>query len=144
MASSNKIEYNVCLDIKAALDAKSIANVIIETARQPEAAVFVRVACVALRSNLESGSVPTGMRQADIVVDCYSYEHDDATGSALAGLVESVRDAIYDTAILTTLNTKSTYNTYYGLGGGDDLPDEQERYRIRSLIFSLVLKPEKA
>jgi len=144
MATSQAIEKNVCADLVALLTAASIANVITEHTDRPEAATFVIVRCINLRGNLAAGAIPSGMRQADIGVECFSHRDDDTAGAALNTLLASVRTAIYRTDIVAALNTASTYHTYYGLGTGDDLPDTEGRFRIRSLQFSLVLKPEKA
>lgn len=132
------------LDIKSLLDAADIDNVIIEHTRRPESATFVRIAVLSMRDNLDSGTIPSGMRMIDIAVEPYSHEDDDGDGSRLAALVENCREVIYDDGIVASLNTASTYNTYYGLAAGDDLPDVDERYRLRSIQFSLILKPEKA
>ena len=144
MATSQDIENTVIADVKAVLDAASIANVVSEAVAQPSEGAFVRVAVLNLRDMLDGGQIPAGMKLIDMAVEPHSYLHDDTAGTTLGALVASVRAAIYDSAILSTLNTASTYNTYYGLLAGDDLPDTEDRYRIRSIQFSLVLKPEKA
>jgi len=141
MASSQKIEYTVMADVAKVLTDGSISNVISEHEAQPEAATFVRVVCVNLRDNLDAGIIPSGMRTATISVECCSYQHDDTDGEDLHTLVGNVRTLIYDGAIVTTLNTASTYNTYYGLMAADDLPDVEDRYRIRAIQFDLILKP---
>lgn len=142
MATSQAIEQSVMGDIKKLLVDALIGNVIVATEQQPEAATFVRVAVLNLRGNLAGGNIPTGMRQIDMAVEVHSYMHDDTDGSALETLTASVRTAIYDSGIIATLNTKTTYNTYYGLSAGDDIPDVEDRYRLRSIQFSLILKPE--
>jgi len=143
-ATSQKIEYNVMADIEERLDDAGINNVITEHNDAPDAATYVRVICLNMRDILDGGTVPTGMRQADMAVECFSHRDDDTDGEDLHTLVESVRSAVYRDDILSLLNTLSTYNTYYGLLAGDDLPDEQDRFRIRSIQFSLILKPQKA
>ena len=144
MATSQKIEWNVQADVAAVLTAAGVTGVQAEPVALPESATFVRVRCVNLRDALADGNIPTGMYQADMAVECWSYSDDDLTGAALHTLLAAVRTALWDSAIITTLNTASTYNTYYGLLAGDTLPDTDGRYRLVSLIFSLILKPEKA
>lgn len=143
MATSQEIERNAIADVKAVLDAADINNVVAAHDRQPDAATFVRVACINLRDILDAGTIPSGMKQADMAVEPHSYEADDEDGSALDTLLAACRTAIYDGAIIATLNTASTYHTYYGLQAGDDLSDVEERYRLRSIQFSLIIKPEK-
>jgi hypothetical protein len=143
MAESQDIENNIRLDLKAILDAVPIANVITEDDERPEVAVFSKVLCVNLRGNLAGGTLPTGMYQADISLEAWSYEPDDTSGAALAARLKAMRDVILIDNILTTMNTTSTYNTYYGMLEGDSLPDQDGNYRIRGFFFSLVMKPEK-
>lgn len=140
---SQAIEKNVMADIKALLrDDEDIKNIITETEEQPEAATFVRIAVLALRGNLAGGKIPSGMRQIDMAVEPHSYLHDDTDGAALESLTAQCRARIYDSNVINTLNGKTGTNTYYGLSAGDDLPDTEDRYRLRSLQFSLMLKPE--
>lgn len=141
MATSQLIEYNVMSDIKAILVAGGISNVILDCEEQPEVATFVRVSCISLLDNLDTGTVPSGMRRATVIVECNSYQSDDTTGTALHTLLASVRSYIYQSTIVSVLNAATTYNTYYGMLAGEDVPDEDERYRIRSLTFDLILKP---
>jgi len=144
MANSQEIEKNVQADVAAVLTSAGVSGVQVEPVDLPDRATFVRVRCVNLRDALAGGTIPTGMYQADIVVECFSYSDDDRLGAALSTLVASVRAAIWDSGIIATLNTASTYHTYYALLAGDSVPDTDGRYRILPLIFSLILKPEKA
>lgn len=144
MANSQEIEKNAQADVAAVLAAASIERVQCEPVDLPDRATFVRVRCVNLRDALAGGTIPTGMYQADMAVECFSYSDDDRLGATLSTLVGSVRAAIWDSEILATLNSASTYHTYYGLLAGDSVPDTDGRYRILPLIFSLILKPEKA
>jgi hypothetical protein len=143
MATSQEIEKNAMSDVKAVLDAAGINNVQIEGDERPEVATFVKVRCINLRGNLQGGTIPTGMYQADMAVEAHSYYHDDTDGADLFALVKDCRAALWIDTILSTLNAASTYHTYYGMSEGDSLPDTDERYRIQSMQFSLILKPEK-
>jgi hypothetical protein len=142
MASSQKIEYNACIDIKTLLTNGGVSNVIQEYEEQPNAPTSVIVRCINMNDNLADGKIPTGMKEVTLSVDCLSHEGDDNNGSALAILTGDVRTLIYDGDIISSLNSVTSYHTYYGLAAGDDIPETQERYRIRSIVFDLILKPE--
>jgi hypothetical protein len=141
MASSSEIEKNVIDDVKAILDAASISDVITEADTRPEKATWVKVSCLRLRGNLPGGTLPSGMRQADVSIEAHSYYDDDTDGSALATLAGSIRDVIWRDDVLTKFNSASSYNTYYGMTAGDDLPDNEDRFRIRAIQVSLIMKP---
>lgn len=144
MATRQQIENDVRLDVKAVLDAASITNVVVETTDRPAVAVYVRVMCVNLRGNLMGGTLPTGMYQADMSVEVFSHYDDDSDAADMNAKIGEVTQALWTDDILTTLNSASTYHTYYGMGEGDSIPDQDGRYRIRAIQFSLILKPEKA
>lgn len=143
MAESQNIEDNVKLDIKLRLTNEGLSNVITEEGQRPEVATFTRVRCINLRGNLMGGTVPTGMYQADMAIEAYSYYDDDTDGDDLNTLIKNIRDAFFWDDIVPDLNTISTYNTYYGMLEGDSLADVDDRYRVQSIQFSLILKPEK-
>ena len=141
MASSQQIERYIMADLVGLITAASISNVVDQDSEQPKVATLVVVRCLNLRSNLAGETVPIGMRQADMAVDCYSYFDDDKNGNALNTLVASVRAVVYNSSIVANLNSQSSFFTYLGMMAGDDLPDEEERYRIKSIQFSLVMRP---
>lgn len=141
MASSQKIEYNVMSDVKGVLDDAGVSNVITEEETRPEASVFTIVKCLNLLGNLPGGTLPTGMKRATIACEVFSNYYDDNEGADLQSELESVREAVFTDDILTKLNDGSA-NTYYGLHDAGTTPDtEDEKYRIRSMQFDLVLKP---
>jgi len=130
-------------DVAKVLTDGGVSNVFSDHEEQPEAAAIVRVSCINMRDEVPAGTIPGGTRRATINIECWSYEPDDKDGEDLHTLVDSVRTIIFDNAIVASLNTASTYNTYYGMLAGDDLPDTEDRYRIRVIQVDLILKPEK-
>jgi len=143
MANRQQIERDCMLDAKAVLDAAGISNVIIEDAVRPSVASFACVKCVNLRGNLQGGNLPSGMYQADMEIEANSYYDDDTNGATLSTLIGAICKAIFIDDILTDLNTASTYHKYYGMLEGDSVADQDGRYRIRAIQFSLIVKPEK-
>jgi len=143
-ASSQQIEHTVAEDLIALLDGASISNVIREQEDAPTGvASYVVVKVDNMRGNLPAGTIPTGFRQVDMNVEVLAHADDDTTGSVFNTLIAAVRTVIWDDAIIASLNAASTYNTYYGMMTGDDLPDMDGRWRVMALQFSLVMKPSK-
>ncbi len=141
--SSQQIERTVTDDVIALLDAAEIASVIRESDTMPDTATAVVVRIVNMRGNLPGGTIPTGMRQADISVDVFSHRDDDHDGETLHELTGLVRAAIWRDDVIAELNTTSEYNRYYAMMSGDDLPDVDGRMRIIALQFSLVFRPSR-
>lgn len=144
MATSQDIEKTVIADVIAVITAAGVTGSIVsEYVAKPDAATYTQVRCLNLRDILDGGTIPTGMRRADISTEAASYEDDDESGAILHALVAAVRAAIYDSGIVATLSAASTYNTYYGVQAGDDLPDVDGRHRVIAIQFSVIMKPEK-
>jgi len=140
---SQDIENQVATDLKTVLTNAGISNVVTELETQPQQATFTLTRCINVRESLEAGNIPSGMRTLDVAIEAFSKQYDDTDGSALSILVSSIRTAIYDENILTTLNNASTNYLYYGLQTGTDIFDTQENYRIISIQFSLITKTSK-
>lgn len=143
MATSQQLKYNVENDVVQVLTDEGVANAIDSHATKPSTATFVRCICNTMGSDLQAGTIPTGVYRARMSIECWSYQQDDETGSALSTLNGSVRDAVYVNNIISTLNTASTYHTYYGMIGSGDIADEEAGYRIIAIQFDLILRPEK-
>lgn len=143
MADTQKIEYQLQQDIRQRLlDYGVTSTVITEHQEQPQEAVFIRVRCMNLAGSLPGGKIPTGMRRATMAVEINSYQDEDKDGETLHDNTENARAAIYRDDILDLLTADSTYNTYYGMEDGDDVPDFEEGYRVQSIQFDLIMKPE--
>jgi len=142
-ASRQQIENDARLDVKSILVTAGLSNVIVEDTERPAAATFVIVKCLNVRGNLQGGTLPTGMYQADMGAEAWSLVDDDEDSADLNTLIGSIRQAIWSDDIVTRLNTASTYHTYYAMLEGDSVPDTSDRWRIRDIQFSLILKPEK-
>lgn len=142
MADTQKIEYHLMQDVKTRLENAGVSEtIIVEHDQKPKTQAFIRVRCLNLSGALAGGKIPTGTRRATMAVEAYSYQDDDKDGDTLHSVTASAREAIYIKEILSTLNSLSTYNTYYGMEDGDDVPDFEEGYRIQSIQFDLIMKP---
>jgi len=143
MASTQKIEDAVLNDIKARLqDGGVSATIIKEYNEQPSEATFVRLRILNMPSGLGGGKLPTGIRRPAVSIEANSYYDDDKDGAVLHGLVEDIREAIYIDELLSELNSVSNYCTYFGMEEGDIITDDEDRYRVHALQFTLVMQPQ--
>lgn len=144
MADTQKIEYAVMQDIKARLEAEPVTpTVIVEHTEQPQEATFIRVRSMSLQPALQGGKIPTGERRDTIAVDVHSYQDDDQNGETLHNITSEARAAIFRSDILSLLDGVSSFISYYGLEGGNDVADYEDGYRMNTLTFDLILQPQK-